>query len=178
MADYDLTSLSILIVDDCHPMRRILFTIARALGIQQIAEASDGMAAVEVMHRKGFEPDLIILDYLMEPMNGVEFTRMIRGGQGDISPFVPIIMVSAYAEVKSIVAARDAGITEFLAKPVSAKLVYYRIRSVIENPRSFIRTATFFGPDRRRRQLPLEGPERRKTPYTYAARERADSRSA
>ena len=177
MADYDLTSVNLLIVEDCHPMRRILRTIARALGITAIAEAGDGFGAVEIMQRTAFDPDIILLDNVMEPMNGIDFTRMIRSGQADVSPFVPIIMVSAYAEVNSIVSARDAGITEFLAKPVSAKLIYYRIRSVIESPRAFIRTPTFFGPDRRRRQIPLEGPERRKAPYTYAARERIDNRS-
>jgi two-component system, chemotaxis family, chemotaxis protein CheY len=58
--------------------------------------------------------------------------------------------------------ARDAGVTEFLAKPISAKALYNRILNVVAHPRPFIRTKTYFGPDRRRNTLnPYAGPERR-----------------
>jgi hypothetical protein len=62
-----------------------------------------------------------------------------------------------------VVSARDAGVTEFLAKPISAKALYQRILNVVANPRPFIRTKTYFGPDRRRNVNPnYVGPERRK----------------
>jgi DNA-binding response OmpR family regulator len=76
---------------------------------------------------------------------------------------VPIIMLTGYSEKKCVIAARDAGITEFLAKPISAKALYQRILNVIANPRPFVRTKTYFGPDRRRSNaVPYSGPERRK----------------
>jgi two-component system, chemotaxis family, chemotaxis protein CheY len=76
---------------------------------------------------------------------------------------VPIIMLSGHSEKNRVMQARDAGVTEFLAKPIAAKALYERILSVVLNPRPFIRTATFFGPDRRRNVNPnYFGPERRK----------------
>jgi DNA-binding response OmpR family regulator len=76
---------------------------------------------------------------------------------------VPIIMLTGHSEKKRVIAARDAGVTEFLAKPISAKGLYGRILNVVANPRPFIRTKNYFGPDRRRNANPnYSGPERRK----------------
>ena len=75
----------------------------------------------------------------------------------------PIIMVTGHTEKARVTAARDAGITEFLAKPISAKGLYQRILNVVANPRPFIKTKTYFGPDRRRNvNANYVGPERRK----------------
>ena len=174
MADLDLSDLRILIVDDYPPMRTILRIMLRALGIRDIGEASDGLSAIDEM--KGFPADIVIADYRMLPMDGVKLTHRIRRGEGGIDPFTPVIMVSGYSEKSRIFQARDAGVTEFLGKPISATLLYYRLRAVIENPRPFIRSPDFFGPDRRRRSMPFEGPERRKIPYEYVGREREGER--
>src|ERR1700728_1146393 len=69
----------------------------------------------------------------------------------------------AISEKKRVIGARDAGVTEFLAKPISAKALYQRVFNVVANPRPFIKTKTYFGPDRRRNvNLSYVGPERRK----------------
>jgi DNA-binding response OmpR family regulator len=82
-------------------------------------------------------------------------------------------MLSGHTELQRICEARDAGVNEFLAKPISARALYSRMMSLIANPRPFVRTATYFGPDRRRRDVgPPEGvAERRGTgrPYPPAA---------
>jgi two-component system, chemotaxis family, chemotaxis protein CheY len=76
---------------------------------------------------------------------------------------VPIIMLTGHSERTRVTNARDAGITEFMVKPISAKALYQRILNVVVNPRPFVRTKTFFGPDRRRNVNPnYSGPERRK----------------
>ena len=113
----------------------------------------------------------------MEPMNGIELVERIRAGEEDINPFTPIIMVSGLSDLAQIVKARDAGINEFLAKPVSAKMVYLRICSVIEHPRSFIKAETFSGPDRRRRLAQIDGEERRDGEYDYDEQKRTQKRS-
>ena len=159
MSDYDLSSLHVLIADDYEPMRTILRGILRELGIKAVAEASSGAAALEKLKESGI--DLVIMDYCMTPTDGIDFTRRIRKGIKGVDPFIPIILVTAYTEIKNILDARDAGVTEFLAKPISAKLVYYRIRSVIENPRPYVHSEIYVGPDRRRRRLTVNGPERR-----------------
>jgi DNA-binding response OmpR family regulator len=99
----------------------------------------------------------------MPIFDGLELTQMIRQPGGNANPYVPIIMMTGHSEKRRVTAARDAGITEFLAKPVSAKGLYERIVSVIVNPRPFIKTKTYFGPDRRRSAVSTyTGPERRK----------------
>ncbi len=174
MADLDLSDLSFLIVDDYPPMRTILRIMLQALGIRDIGEANDGLAALDEM--QGFRADIVIADYRMVPMDGVELTHRIRRGEAGVDPFTPVIMVSGHSEKSKICKARDAGVTEFLVKPISATLLYYRLRAVIENPRPFIRSPDFFGPDRRRRRMPFEGPERRKIPYEYVGCEREGER--
>lgn len=165
MSAVDFSALDVLLVEDHAPMRRILKSVLEQFGITKVREASDGEAAVAMFAT--YRPDLMITDYRMDPMDGVELTRMVRDGETALSPFTPIIMVSAYSELERIFMARDAGINEFLAKPISAKLLFYRIRTVVEKPRQFVRTADFFGPDRRRRRAEEHGAERRSVQHTY-----------
>jgi DNA-binding response OmpR family regulator len=93
----------------------------------------------------------------------LELTQMIRQPGANPNPYVAIIMLTGHSEKKRVVAARDAGVTEFLAKPISAKALYQRIMNIVVNPRPFIKTRTYFGPDRRRNvNLNYVGVERRK----------------
>jgi two-component system, chemotaxis family, chemotaxis protein CheY len=71
--------------------------------------------------------------------------------------------VTGHSEKKRVISARDAGVTEFLAKPISAKSLYHRILNIVINPRPFIKSKNYFGPDRRRNAAAnYTGPERRK----------------
>ena len=169
MENYNLENLKILILDDHAPMRRILMSILRELGINRLSQSGNAVEALRGLQE--VDPDLIITDALMEPMDGLEFTRQIREGEAGVDPFVPIIMISGQAEMKFIVKARDAGITEFLAKPISARSVYMRICSVISSPRPFIRVEDFFGPDRRRHEVVFGGDERRTKAHDYGGEE-------
>jgi DNA-binding response OmpR family regulator len=88
---------------------------------------------------------------------------MIRQPGANANPYVPIIMMTGHSERKRVTAARDAGVTEFLAKPISAKGLHQRILNIVANPRPFIKTKSYFGPDRRRSvNAGYSGPERRK----------------
>ena len=102
-------------------------------------------------------------DWAMPIFDGLELTQMIRQPGANANPYVPIIMMSGHSEKKRVMAARDAGVTEFLAKPVSAKALHQRILNIVANPRPFIKTKTYFGPDRRRGATSnYTGPERRR----------------
>jgi len=99
----------------------------------------------------------------MPIFDGLELTQMIRQPGANSNPYFPIIMLTGHSEKKRVVSARDAGVTEFLAKPISAKGLYQRIVNAVANPRPFIKTKTYFGPDRRRNVNPnYVGTERRK----------------
>ena len=174
MSDYDLASLHVMIVDDYQPMRHILRGILREWGILKVGEAAHGREALETL--KNFPADILITDYRMFPIDGLELAKAVRSGEAGCDPYVPILLVTAFTEMKTILQARDAGVNEFLAKPISAKLVYYRIRSMIENPRPYVRAEEFFGPDRRRRSLPITGEDRRDVEQETTGLERQGER--
>ena len=110
-----------------------------------------------------YVPDIVITDWSMPIFDGLELAQMIRQPESKGNPYAPIIMLTGHSEKRRVTVARDAGVTEFLAKPISAKALYERIVNVVASPRSFIRTKTYFGPDRRRNVNPTyAGAERRK----------------
>ncbi len=161
MVRIDFTRLRFLVIDDSDHLRQIVRTILHGFGARTILEAEDGAVGLEVFGRN--QPDIVITDWGMPILNGIELTQMIRQPGANPNPFVPIIMITSHTEKARVMAARDAGVTEFLAKPISAKALYLRIHNVIHNPRPFIKTETYFGPDRRRTVNPnYRGPERRK----------------
>jgi len=160
MVDYNIERLNVLIVDDNKHMRTLVKTILRSLGVRTLIESDDGSDGLREL--KVFPADIIICDWVMEPLDGLDFTRMVRTSSDSPNPFVPIIMLTGYTEMSRVVEARDVGVTEFLAKPVSSKKLYSRIKSIIDHPRQFIRIGRYFGPDRRRRDnANYNGAERR-----------------
>ncbi|OPZ78380.1 MAG: Chemotaxis protein CheY [Alphaproteobacteria bacterium ADurb.Bin438] len=161
MANYSLERLNFLVVDDNKHMRALVKTILHAFGSKNVHDASDGADAFKEL--RVFPADIIITDWNMDPLDGIDFTKLVRTGKDSPNPFVPIIMLTGHTEMHRIIEARDSGVNEFLAKPISAKSLYSRIKSIIEKPRPFIRTKTYFGPDRRRRNIDYKGIERRKT---------------
>jgi two-component system, chemotaxis family, chemotaxis protein CheY len=167
---YNFGQLNALIVDDYSPMHEIMRGILKEFGIARIAEANSGAEAIKEL--EFFHADVIFTDYMMEDMNGLELIREIRAGNTSANRFTPIVVVSAYTEVREILAARDIGATEFLAKPISGTLVYYRLRSVVENPREFVEAESYFGPDRRRRELAQLEANRREIEYEYKKSQR------
>jgi two-component system chemotaxis response regulator CheY len=161
MIRIDFSKLRFLVVDDNPHMRRILRTLLVGFGSREIREACDGATGLEAFIQ--FTPDIVIMDWAMPVLDGLAFARMIRQPDDNASPFTPIIMLTAHSERTRVTAARDVGVTEFMVKPVSAMGLHRRIVNIIANPRRFIRTKTYFGPDRRRNSAPsYVGPERRK----------------
>ena len=174
MSDYNLASLRVLIVDDYQPMRHILRGILREWGVLELCEAANGREALDALNK--FPADIVLTDYRMSPIDGLELAKTIRSGVAGVDPYLPILLITAYTKMHTIVQARDSGVNEFLAKPISAKLVYYRIRSMIEHPRPYVRAEEFFGPDRRRRILPVTGKNRRKVEDEATGIERQEER--
>jgi two-component system, chemotaxis family, chemotaxis protein CheY len=157
----DFTRIRFLVVDDNTYMRRIIRALLHGFGAREVIEAEDGAVGIETYMSQ--QPDVVILDWEMPILDGIEVTKMIRQPGTGVNPNTPIIMVSGHTEKRRIAEARDAGITEFLAKPVSSKALYDRVFSVVASPRAFIRTELFYGPDRRRSNpAGYVGKERRK----------------
>jgi CheY-like chemotaxis protein len=160
--DRSLERLNVLVVDDNHHMQNIVKTILRGFGVKELYDAAGASDAFALIRVTPF--DLIITDYAMEPVDGCELTKLVRTASDSPNHFVPIIMLTAYAERSKVEMARDAGVTEFCAKPVTATELYRKVCAVINTPRSFVRTSLYFGPDRRRRKDGVyKGKERRET---------------
>ena len=156
---YQLNNLNLLLVEDDIAMRALIRDVLDSFDIGNISVANDGTHAFKLL--KQFAADIIILDWVMEPMNGIEFLHKVRNAPDSPNPFVPAIMLTAYSDLKRVLKCRDAGITEFLAKPFTPVTLYSRIVSVIEDQRACVRSDSFFGPDRRRVDRPFPGQDRR-----------------
>ncbi|HYC69164.1 response regulator [Brevundimonas sp.] len=154
-----LAALSILIVDDSPQMRAITASVLEGVGVRNILEAGDAASGLGVLRS---EPvDVVVVDYKMAPLNGTEFVRLVRNSPDSRDPFVPIIMLTGHADRRRIYEARDAGVSEFLVKPVTAKALIGRLEMLILKPRPFVKLDGYFGPDRRRINRP-DGAERRR----------------
>jgi two-component system, chemotaxis family, chemotaxis protein CheY len=160
VSNYRLNVLNVLLVDDSKSMRSLIRVILQAWGINNVYESEDAINAYARL--KEFNVDVVFCDIMMKPMTGIEFTRKVRSDDDSPDPFLPIIVVSGYTERERVEAARDAGATEVMAKPITAKALYTRLVEVVEHPRPFVRAPEYFGPDRRRGQDPTyTGGERR-----------------
>ncbi len=152
--------LKVMLVEDNQHMRILLIEMLRAIGVRHIHEARDGAEALATMRSTYI--DVVLTDLSMSGLDGVEFVNLLRRSPDSPNPFCPIVMITGHSTERRVREARDAGVNEFLAKPITARGLVHRLTLLIENPRPFIRTADYFGPDRRRRDDPrYRGPQRR-----------------
>jgi len=153
--------MSVLVLDDSENMCRILTQLLRSFGFEDFRFAGDGQEALN--HLRERSVDLAIVDWHMEPLNGIDFTRQMRSMKTSPDPYLPIILLSGFTEMERIRIARDAGVNEILTKPVSSESLYGRLISVVRQPRPYVETEQYFGPDRRRKEAAnFAGPYRRR----------------
>ena len=153
--------LSFLVVEDNAYMRRLLAAMLEAFGATSIHQAQDGQAGIDLFAKE--KPDIVLLDWEMPGMDGLAVARRMRDRAWSHNAFVPILMVTAHSEKGRVVAARDAGVSDFLTKPVKPKNLYDKLLGLVVDQRPFIATKDYFGPDRRRPNPPTYfGPERRR----------------
>ena len=168
---YKFDQIKILVVEDLLPILGLTKSVLNVFGFKNLVSARNGEEAFKVFCEE--EPDLVITDWIMDPIDGVEFIKMIREDKRSPNPYVPVILMTGYSNRMRVENARDIGITEFLAKPYSARDLYNRIVQIIENPRQFVKTKQFFGPDRRRRKNEdFKGPVKRHNDLMTAEQEK------
>jgi two-component system chemotaxis response regulator CheY len=157
---YTFDRVRILVIEDNQPMLEICRTLLLTFGVGEVMTARNGEEGFKIACREN--PDVIIADWMMEPTDGITMTRRLRNDPMSPNHYVPIILMTGFSEKKRVVQARDAGVTEFLVKPFTARDLYKRIAQIIERPRQFVRSEEFFGPDRRRKADPVfKGPFKR-----------------
>jgi two-component system chemotaxis response regulator CheY len=150
VAGLDLSALRVLAIDDNGFSRRLVTAALRSLNVHQVAEAENAVDGFSIM--RAFQPDMILVDWVMPEVDGVAFAKQVRGDKTGNFRFLPIIMTTSYSEIWRVQQARDVGINEFVVKPFSARTLYTKIKTIVDNPRPYIDISDgYFGPDRRRR---------------------------
>jgi two-component system, chemotaxis family, chemotaxis protein CheY len=155
----DFSTVRFLVIDKNPLSAELVRDILVMLGTQIIRIARTTDRALQVLRSE--EIDVVITEFQTEPENGVAFVDRLRNGIDSPDRQIPIIMLTANSAPMNVARARDAGVSEFLTKPFNVEGLYRRLVSVIARPRSYVNSEGYFGPDRRRRQVPYEGPDRR-----------------
>jgi CheY-like chemotaxis protein len=158
----DLSALHVLVVDDNRHTAEIVKSILESMGAREIRIAATTHDGFRRLQEEAI--DLLIVDQNLGAGGaGVDLVRRIRRDPASPNPFVPIVMLTGYADAKLVRTARDCGVSEFLVKPFTAAGLLKRIEALIFQPRPFVRAEDYFGPDRRRRADPgYAGSERRR----------------
>lgn len=154
-----LAGSRVLVVEDSKYMRNLLRGLLMSYGVGEVLEAGDGTEALKIVMTT--PPDAIVCDLQMTPMNGLEFVDLVRKAENSPNRFMPIVMITANPSRETVAAARDVGVSEFLAKPITAEALLRRLLAAVKS-RPFVESRKYFGPDRRRKEDPeFPGPERR-----------------
>ena len=121
-------NMNVLIVDDYATMLRIIKNLLKQLGFNNIDEATDGTEAFEKVKNKKY--GLVISDWNMEPMSGFEFLKKVRAADEDFKT-VPFIMVTAESKTENVIAAKQAGVNNYIVKPFNAETLKTKISAVL-----------------------------------------------
>jgi len=121
-------NMNVLIVDDYATMRRIIRNLLNQIGFPNIDEANDGQQALTMTGQKKY--GLIVSDWNMEPMSGLDFLKGLRAGTND-NKTAPFIMVTAESKTENIIAAKQAGVNNYIVKPFNAETLKTKISAVL-----------------------------------------------
>jgi two-component system, chemotaxis family, chemotaxis protein CheY len=119
-------SMPVLVVDDYNTMIRILRNLLKQLGFQDIDDATDGTTALVKMRQKHY--GLVISDWNMEPMTGYDLLKEVRSDPGLAR--TPFIMVTAESKTENVIAAKKAGVNNYIVKPFNAQTLQHKIEAV------------------------------------------------
>ena len=123
------TNMRVLIVDDYNTMLRILRNLLKMLGFDNVDEANDGTEALQKLREEDSDYGLVISDWNMEPMTGIQFLRELRSDESLKS--TPFIMVTAESELDNVIAAKEAGVSNYIVKPFTAETLKAKLVSVL-----------------------------------------------
>lgn len=137
-------------------MRRLLHEMLHSFGVGEIREARNVPQAID--HIYGEACDLVILDFFLGDMDGADFAWIVRHHEECINRRVPILLITGSPDHHKVLKAREAGIDGVLAKPIAPKDLYHRIYSLLANPRSFVVTPGYAGPQRDRGKVAAQRP--------------------
>jgi two-component system chemotaxis response regulator CheY len=120
-------NMNVLIVDDYKTMLRIIENLLKQLGFKNVMQATDGSAAIKLMRENNF--GLVISDWNMQPMTGLQLLKEVRA-DGALKA-TPFIMITAESKTENVVAAKEAGVNNYIVKPFNAETLKQKIAAVL-----------------------------------------------
>ena len=151
---------TILVIDSQELVRTIIVDILRTIGAKKIHTARNGKEGIKQI--RTWLPDLVFCDSHPGGITGIELVKWVRCAQGSPNPQMPIVYVSSDRTQQQIINARDAGVNEIIIKPIVPQAVISRLKAALAINRTFVRSMSFVGPDRRRnRTRTYKGGKRR-----------------
>jgi two-component system chemotaxis response regulator CheY len=143
----NLRDLTILIADPNQYVRRVVNGMLRGFGANKVVEVDSATALFQALSNQ--KVDILLCDMRLQPHGGLKITRTIRRNSDNENRTMPILLMSSDTSENTVRNARDAGANIVVAKPMSPSSLYDRLGWIVFNPRPFIDTASYFGPDRR-----------------------------
>lgn len=159
MQKQSFARLDVLVCDPNQHMGTLIGQMLRHLKVHAVEEVVSSNAALAALTNRKF--GVIMIDDQLGPPDGVELVKALRASESGLNRATPVIMMSSAPDAARILAARDAGVTEFLRKPFAAAHIESRLTSIFGAPREFVDAGGYHGPDRRRKRGEFKGGERR-----------------
>ncbi len=146
-----IDDLSVILFDQHRESRQLVRDMLITTGVMDVRESGNIDDLLDKLRIK--QADLVLMELPDDSKAGVAIVRAIRNPQKSPAPKVAITVITGLTDKKRVLAARDAGVNDFIAKPVSADSLHKRLARLVENPQEFVENDAYFGPDRRRRDL-------------------------
>jgi len=146
----------VFLVADANPyFSRIVVGLLRSFGANSVIEVRNSFDAIQMLNSQ--KVDILLCDDKLPPHGGLQVTHAIRRKRDNENRTIPILIMAGNARESLVKIARDAGANMVMAKPVSATSLYDRLTWIAFNPRQFVDTANYYGPDRRFKNEPIPG---------------------
>ena len=150
LINVNFRELKVLIVDDSQTARRIVKNVLEKIWVNQVEMAEDGADAMAKLRE--FPADIVLCDLHMAPLDGIEFTRLLRGAEDSPNPYLPVLMLTADATEVQLKKALNAGVNDFMSKPVEMAALRRKLLVLFASPLVFVRDGRSLKPLRAARQ--------------------------
>jgi CheY-like chemotaxis protein len=142
-----MQELKVLVVDDSRTARRALQRFLREMSVETVEMAEDGADAIKKL--RDFPADLVLCDLHMVPLDGIEFTRLLRSAEDSPNLYLPVLILTADATAAQLRNALGAGANDFMSKPIELDALRRKIQGLFARPMVFVRDGRYLKPLRR-----------------------------